>query len=168
MDISICKFDVCENCVSAKGFCGGHYAQQLRGEKLRPLRVFKYDCNFPGCDKIHVAKGYCDGHYTQLKKGKILTAITRAPAGSGCIDSNGYRNITVNGKQIKEHRHIMEQHLSRKLLKHETVHHKNGIRDDNRIENLELWSTSQPAGQRVEDKLAWCKEFLAEYEGKAV
>ncbi len=39
-----------------------------------------------------------------------------------------------------------------------------GIRDDNRIENLELWSKAQPSGQRVEDKIKWCKEFLKEYE----
>jgi hypothetical protein len=62
-----------------------------------------------------------------------------------------------------EHVFVMSEYLKRSLAKHENVHHKNGLRYDNRIENLELWSTSQPSGQRVDDKIKWCIEFLGEY-----
>lgn len=81
-----------------------------------------------------------------------------------------YPGAKPNGKygQILEHRKVMQDHLGRPLLASENVHHVNGVRDDNRIENLELWSRSQPSGQRVADKLAWAREFIALYEDTVI
>lgn len=73
-----------------------------------------------------------------------------------------YPNATKTG-HILEHRKVMQDTLGRPLLPEENVHHKNGLRTDNRPENLELWTRSQPHGQRVADKLAWAREFLALY-----
>lgn len=132
------------------------------------------------CKACVKARQVANGSYVHTKKdmckcGKLKTCISaqcqtcakppiegREPTWR--YDRNGY--IISNGKdgkEIRQHRYVMEEYLKRKLKPHENVHHMNGIKDDNRIENLELWSVSQPAGQRVEDKLAWCKWFINQY-----
>lgn len=79
-------------------------------------------------------------------------------------ERSGYVMLRINKKTVAEHKYVMEQMLGREMISGESVHHKNGQRADNRPENLELWSKSQPAGQRVEDKVAWAVELLKLYD----
>ena len=75
-----------------------------------------------------------------------------------------YHWLLEDENYLLEHRFIMGKHLNRKIRKDENIHHINGVKDDNRLENLELWSTSQPSGQRVRDKIKWAKEILKIYK----
>lgn len=95
--------------------------------------------------------------------------------GKGWKMKDGYKQLLIkdhpnaakNG-YVMEHVVVMSEILGRPLLKGEKVHHKNGIRDDNRPENLELWFKGHPYGQRVSDLITWCKEFLEKYGHKVI
>lgn len=81
---------------------------------------------------------------------------------------SGYVTIQTPSGVMLEHTYNMEMAIGRKLAKGENVHHLNGVRNDNRIENLELWYTAQPAGQRVQNLIDYMAEFHADKILKAV
>lgn len=163
----MCDYEGCDKPHLAKGLCGGHYQQRAKGQELRPLGQYgQQGCSVEGCDNKHSARGYCEGHYKRyLAWGEVradLPLKVQASPGSGTVH-RGYVKYRRDNQTIYEHREVMERILGRKLLPKENVHHINGDRSDNHPENLELWNTSQPAGQRVEDKLSWAIEIIGLY-----
>jgi len=102
-------------------------------------------------------------------RGKIGSASHLWKGGRG-RDGHGYIMCRVyqNGKRtsVREHKLVMESVLGRELFPNESVHHLNGIRDDNRPENLELRLRAEhPSGVSVTDMLKWSRQIIARYEG---
>lgn len=113
-------------------------------------------CTVDGCDRAVYAVDLCAMHHARrLRTGQAGVAKPlKAAKGAGTRDRSGYRYVSrPDGSRTAEHRFVMEQHLGRRMYPWESIHHKNGHRDDNRLRNLELWVKAQPAGQRLDDVL---------------
>ena len=167
-----CSEEGCEREVYARAVCEPHYkiligASSGRGRKWRQgeNKWKGVKCMVVGCERNVDVAGYCFMHYERVRTfGDPGPAERRkAVKGSGTTNVHGYREVTVDGKRMLEHRYVMEQMLGRPLRKGENVHHRNGVRDDNRPENLELWVKAQPPGQRVEDLVSWAQGIVDTY-----
>lgn len=163
---SICK--IISECI----ICGKKFSY---GSKYKRCSVCQYQWY-----KLNTPEKFEEQRKKSLKKQNLKRRLKKqlsedhifrnGARPEGYMNEKGYILMVFKNpltkKWIRKYQHVlvMSKHLGRDLLKNETVHHKNGIRNDNRLENLELWHIGQPAGQRVEDKIKWCKEFLALYD----
>ena len=98
----------------------------------------------------------------EARKGNGGTGTTKNKHGYRYFYRPLHPNASVNG-YVAEHTVVMAVMLGRPLEKGESVHHKNGIPDDNRPANLELWITDHPAGKRVEDLLVFARWVIRKY-----
>lgn len=174
----ICGREGCAKAQHAAGLCAMHYRQSQR-QRYGP-------CTVEGCDRLQSGLGLCPMHTRRQR-----TYGDVGPPGPARREGDGWKakrrplfikTRTRNGKTdryrwvsapespvanrkgyVAEHRLVMAEQQGRPLLPSETVHHKNGNTLDNRPENLELWRSAQPAGQRPEDLRAYAQEILTLY-----
>jgi HNH endonuclease len=169
----VCSVEGCARAHDAQGYCSSHYAMYRRyGDPEHPPgRVRSYagmQCKLEGCMSKARSIGYCSEHYRRDKRwgapdGKRPVASPRkTPQGYVQEYNPKHPNACKNGT-VSQHVRVMSDMLGRSLISGENVHHKNGVRDDNRPDNLELWVTHQPSGQRPADLVEWAKEILRRY-----
>lgn len=171
-----CSVVSCERAVLARGFCNMHYQRHRLGKDMFVAPRVPYNgklCEIEGCERVCIAGNLCMLHHGRKRNGTVLTKPLRRvlKVGDTLKEGSGYTLIRVdegtpganNFHCILEHRLVMQTKIGRSLLEHEQVHHLNGDRSDNSVENLELWSTRQPSGQRITDKISFSTDVLLTY-----
>lgn len=166
-----CSIEGCGKVQKSLGYCLRHYTRLKRwGDPLgsAPKPGTRNTCEVEGCGRQtrNRTGKHCRLHIQRQRAGRGVgpAGLKQRPKGSGSVNAGGYVMHATGGSRIYEHRRVMAELIGRPLETFEHVHHINGIRTDNRPENLQLWvshtralgvSGQQPFGVNVDDLVAF-------------
>ena len=175
--MAVCSADDCANefylrtIGSPRRYCSRRCAGRMQKQRQRERvqveggEVYAWKkpgqprCSIDGCQNGKYARGWCVMHYSRWTlEGDPGEAAPRQNPGVWKTNAAGYVIRFINGEKQSQHREVVMEMIGRPLHEWENVHHINGVKDDNRPENLELWVKPQPTGQRLEDIISWVVE----------
>ena len=175
--IKPCSVDGCPNPAEARTLCHGHYLSLLRRERMADPPALETESQRSARSQAVPVESTLEAFVAPTSivcecTGDVLADVPiREVEGIGYI-SHGYRGVPVpSHPETPDLRGMPRSRASiddgrspwKALEPDEVVHHRNGVRTDNRIENLELWSVMQPKGQRIHDKVEYARELLRRY-----
>lgn len=176
----MCSVSGCAKQMARKGLCTSHFYRFTHGIPLdAPWRHERPTiCIADGCDRKAGTLSLCTLHYQRKKSGKPFSdpahgTIERSPGSDGYINlrvplgtpGSWRRSPNASYSYMLEHRYVMQEFIGRPLATAETVHHRDGNRSNNAIENLELRTGAHGKGITVFDGAEVHIDFLLQYGG---
>jgi len=172
-----CSISGCDRKRKARGLCNAHHRRLLRhgdpegGAPMRTLYPPGTTCSVDDCPRPVRGRSLCQYHLQHASRyGDPLAPLPKRKckrSGKRWKNPDGYvfvywpehPNARAKG-DVPEHVVVMTEALGRRLYRGESIHHRNGKRGDNRLNNLELRSTSHGRGQTVDDLVSFAVEIL--------